>query len=137
MSATSCDCWTARSAVERSRLQPVGQLLLLLLVLAVVCIHPLASWAKVLALVVLPVVAWLEWQGRATIVAVAYAPGELVLTLRDSSRWRADASAVRECWRGWIMVRASQGGRRRWLILFCDQLPDYHWRRLAVILRWR
>ena len=137
MSPISSSCWIGHSPVEPGRRQVVGQLVLTALVVAVVCQHPLAPWALVLALPLLLLMAWLEWRITMPVVALAYDPQEVVMTLADGSRWRASRTAPAICFSGWLALRAQCRGRKRWITLVSDQLPDYHWRRLSVLLRWR
>ena len=136
MSDISCDCWTAQSRIERSRLRTFCQFGLLLCVLVILWLQPLALWAKLVALVILPVVAWFEWRSAVPVVALAHHPGEWIVTLRDGSRWRAGSSATAVCYPLWLSMRVECQGRRRWITLFRDQLPAHHWRRVRVLLRW-
>lgn len=137
MSATSSACWASRSSLGVSRARWRDALALLVLVNAGLWSVPLLLPVLLLASATSIALCVLECVRLPKPDHLDYSPERVLLTLDNGAVWQANLPVAHGCLYDRLALKGECRGKTHWLVLYRDQMPRRHWRRLQVLVRLR
>ena len=137
MSATSSSCWASRSSLGTSRARWRDALALLVLINAGLWSVPLLLPVLLLASATSIALCMLECILLPKPDRLDYSPSRVLLTLNNGHLWQANLPVAHGCLYDRLALKGECGGKTQWLVIYRDQMPRCHWRRLQVLVRLR